>query len=67
MSEYVPTGRVTKPKGYRALFFDQTTNRLEMDGMFTAEDLRNLADWLDTGQKESLPMSLIPVKLSPIN
>lgn len=33
--------------GFRWIAFEEDTCRLELQGVFTAEDLRNLADWLD--------------------
>jgi len=34
-------------KCFRWMAWEEETNRLELDGVFTASDLRNLAAWLE--------------------
>lgn len=59
-----------KPKAskqYRWIAWEESTNRLEIDGLFTAQDLRKLADWLDNPEHPVDPMSQIRVELSPLS
>lgn len=57
-----------RPYGFRWIGYDEKRGRLQLQGDFTAADLRNLADWLEDPDhpvlSEAIP--LIQCNLSPI-
>ena len=64
---HVPHKPVHDWPKFRFILFDPDTKRLELEGMFTAQDLRNLADWLESDNKPCIPgLPMIDVKLSPL-
>jgi len=61
----MPQDFVSKMK-WRGLFYQRLGNRMEMNGTFTADDLRKIADWLDNPEHPVGPFHQIELKLSPI-
>lgn len=56
--------KFTSTKRWRWLGWEPDTNRMEVAGLFTATDLRKLADWLDIPDKGE--GNVINVKLSEL-
>lgn len=54
-------------KKFRWIEWNDTINRLELEGTFTAQDLRNLADWIDNPEHPCIAgLPVIKVDLSPL-
>lgn len=60
--------KFTSTKKFRFLQWEEDTNRMDIDGVFTAQDLRNIANWLDDPDHPimSPDLPVVVVKLSPI-
>ena len=54
----------TSTSAFRFIAYEKATNRMELNGIFTADDLRKCADWLDIPVKGE--GNWINIKLSPI-
>ena len=50
------------PSSFRWIQWDKANKRLDLSGRFTAQDLRNLAKWIDHPTKSGV----INFKLSPL-
>lgn len=53
-------------RGFHWLCWDERTKRMEIQGHFTAKDLRNIAEWMDSSIKCFKPEPIMDIELDPI-